>query len=316
MALSWGSLIDLKEGYHQIRLAVEDQEKTAFSWLGERYAWKGVPFAEFQRIMENILVDHRQYTTVYLDDILVYSKSIEEHVIHVRAVIDTLTEAHLKVSADKCSFGYRRLKLFGHVVDGQSIRAHPERISAFMNMKDPKDVERLLGVANYLRDYIPLYSRIAAPLEKLRKMKRLGDSWTKECRLAIQALKDVLSHAPVITRANFDHPFLVGTDASKKGVGAVLYQEMEGKRHYIEFASTALTSGQCNYSATRRELLAIVFALKRFKYYLYGRHFTLFSDHRALEYLFTGQHENPMLNYWSETLLAFDFQIVHRPGWN
>src|SRR3989338_10693742 len=103
MALSWGSLIDLKEGYHQIRLAVEDQEKTAFSWLGERYAWKGVPFglrnapAEFQRIMENILVDHRQYTTVYLDDILVYSKSIEEHVIHVRAVIDTLTEAHLKV---------------------------------------------------------------------------------------------------------------------------------------------------------------------------------------------------------------------------
>ena len=315
------TLLDLKEGYHQVKLRSEDCWKTGFTWKNQSYEWVGTPFglmnapAEFQRIMERVLQAHRLYITIYLDDILIFSNSVEEHIEHVRAVLKTLSQYHLKISIEKSKLAYSRLNLLGHLVDGNSIRPNPARISAFQELPKPrtgKDVERYLGIANYLRDYIPLYSRIAAPLEKLRKRKILGDAWTLECDIAWKTLKDVLSNAPILTSPNWDKPFLVGTDASNLGVGAVLYQEYNDRRFYIEFVSCALTSGQRNYSATRRELLAIIFALKKFRYYLYGRHFTIFTDHRALEFLFRNNHENAMLNFWAETLLDYSFD--HRPG--
>jgi len=317
------SLIDLKEGYHQFLLLMEDQEKTTFEWEGEKFCYVGGPFGLrnipglFQRVMTEILEEFSKFCIVYIDDILIWSVTPEEHIHHLKQVLRKLNSVNLTISSEKSHIGFRQIVLLGHVYDGSTIRPEPSKITAFAKIPIPstgKQIESLLGSANYLRDFIPNYSTICAPLEKLRKLRKLDSHWNEECAKSFETLKKVLSQAPVLSSPDFNHPFLVGTDASKTGVGAVLYQEIEGARKFIGFASAALTAGQRNYSTTRREMLAIIFALKKFRPYLYGTKFTLFTDHRALTYLLSQHHSNAMLAFWAETVLDFDMTICHRPG--
>ncbi|MEZ0209070.1 MAG: RNase H-like domain-containing protein, partial [Candidatus Paceibacterota bacterium] len=318
------SLIDLKEGYHQFLLEEDDAEKTTFEWDGHRYCFVGGPYGLknipglFQRIMSDILSEFSDFCCVYIDDILIWSRSVTEHIHHLRLILAKLNSLDLTINVQKSHFGFKQILVLGHLYDGHVLRSDPKKISAFANLQQPttgKQVESLLGAANYLRDFIPLYSTICAPLEKLRKLKTIGSSWSDEAQRSFDMLKKVLSSAPVLTAPDLSLPFKVSTDASKYGIGAVLYQEPnEGKRKFVAFASSALTSGQRNYSTTRREMLAIIFALKKFRSYLYGRPFTLFTDHRALTYLLTQKHDNSLLNYWAETIFEFDMKIEHRPG--
>ena len=176
-----------------------------------------------------------------------------------------------------------------------------------------KEVEHFLGVVNYLRDYIPLYAYIAAPLEPLHKLKSLQGHWGASQQAAVDKFKAVLAHPPVLSTPLWDKPFFVAVDASQAGVGAILYQQPDAIC-YVSFQAKALNPAQHNYPATKRELLAILFALSRFCDYLWGQHFVLFTDHKALTFLFTQCHSSYMLNNWADELLNFDFEIVHCPG--
>lgn len=317
------SSLDLRESYTQLRVSDDDQEKLSFTWNSVRYSWQGAPYglkfltSHFQRVMTAILHECHAFCIIFVDDVVVFSASISQHIDHLRCVIQALNDANLRLNLDKCRFGCTQLPVLGHIISSDRIRPDPDKISSLHNLPVPhtgKQIESFLGLANYLRDYIPLYSKIATPLEKLRKRKTIGAEWTAECQRAFDTLKLVLSQAPVLSAADPDHPLLVATDASQYGVGAALYQLINNTPRYIAFASRALNKAQTNYPATLRELLAVVFAVSKFRNWLYGRHFTLYCDHSALSYLFTGKHESRMLNYWAYSLCEYNFSIVHRPG--
>ena len=317
------SLLDLLESYPQMLLREEDRIKTTFTWNNSRWMFKGSPFglknltSDFQHIITAILEPHSSYAMAYVDDIIIFSKHKDEHVAHVCAVLETLTRLHLRLNIGKCKFGYSSVNLLGHTISGRNISPDSRKLSAFCALPLPqtgKQVESLLGCASYLRDYIPGYSTLAAPLESLRKVDDVSAVWNDKHQSSFDALKQVLSKPPVLTAPDWEHSFHIATDASAVGVGAVLYQEYNGTTHYISFTAKSLNPSQRNYPATRRELLAIVFALHKFRNYVYGSKFTLYTDHRALTYLFSQTHTNAMLNFWSEVLLEYNFDIVHRPG--
>ena len=215
-------------------------------------------------------------------------------------------------------FGCTKLTILGHIISGNTISADPHKLSAFQKLAVPttgKQLESFLGTACYLRDYIPLFSRVAAPLERIRKTKgSLASVWTDECDRAFLTLKKVLCAPPVLSMPDFNREFCVATDASNLGVGAVLYQREGDKIKYICFASSSLSTSQKNYPATKKELLGVVFALKKFRQWLWGAHFTLFTDHVSFVYLFNNSSENLMLSNWADYLLQYNFTIVHCPG--
>ena len=317
------SSLDLRESYTQLLVHEEDQEKLSFTWNSVRYTWQGAPYglkfltSHFQRVMTSVLSDCLPFCIIFVDDVVVFSSTIQQHIEHLNRVMQALNNANLRLNIDKCRFGCTQLPILGHIVSGTQIQPDPDKISSFHNLPIPetgKQIESFLGLANYLRDYIPMYSKIASPLEKLRKQKLIGPHWTPDCQRAFDSLKAILSQAPVLNAADPNHPLLVATDASQYGVGAVLYQMVNSRPRYIAFASKSLNPAQVNYPATRRELLAIVFAVTKFRNWLYAQRFTLFCDHSALSYLFTGKHESRMLNYWAYILCEYNFAIVHRPG--
>ncbi|KAH9271221.1 hypothetical protein BASA83_006541 [Batrachochytrium salamandrivorans] len=183
-----------------------------------------------------------------------------------------------------------------------------------------RQIEKYLGLINYFRDFIPIYSTIAAPLECLRKHTSLPvEKWSQHQLDSFNLLKNILTQAPFLSFPNFRKPFIIATDASDAGIGAVLYQlkdpclpDTVQNRKWVMFSARALNSSERNYSATKRELLAIVFALGKFHYYIWGSHFDLFTDHRALTFIFSQKNLNPMIINWLEILLSYS-SIHHRP---
>jgi hypothetical protein len=180
-----------------------------------------------------------------------------------------------------------------------------------------KQVMHYLGLFNYFREYIPMFSKIAAPLDALRHTAKVKEVWTAECQKAFDTFKSLLASAPILSHPDFRPPFYVATDASNVGVGAVLYQKGPDSRpKWISFMARTLQPAERKYSATKKELLAIVFALNKFHSYLWGNKFTLYTDHRALTYMNTQKELNPMMTTWLDTLFDYTFDVIHRPGIN
>lgn len=318
--------IDLTKGFNQFPLAVQDRIKTTFTWKGKKRMFCGAPFGLkplsqiFQGVIEQILHGVRDFATPFIDNIYVHTNTtMEDHADQVMKVLELLNENNLRINRSKCHFGYTSVNVLGHLLSGDSKRPDPAKISALHDWPVPKtgnDIERFLGFTNYLRDSIPLYSQIAFPMESLRKVKVLGDLWTAECQQSFEMFRDVLSHAPVLNTPLPDVEYCLDTDASQTGLGWTLYQidPATKKRRYILFGAKALNSHQVNYGATRRELLAIVVALQACRHYIFGNHFTLYTDHKALTYLYTQKHVNYMMLNWIDTLFDYDFTVVHRPG--
>jgi hypothetical protein len=323
------SELDLMNAFHQIELHESCREFTAFTdpGSGKRYEWCRMYFGDIgaankmQYEMDRTLkigTSSAVNRRAYIDNVLIFDKTgdILSHAREVRDAISLLTDDSFKIRPEKCKFAYTRLRTLGHLVSGSDAAIDPLKIAAFMTFVRPKtgtQVESLLGFANYLRDYIPLFSNITAPLDKLRKTKTITDEiWTEEQQSAFETLKAALSNAPVLHQPIPGIPFRVGTDASQFGVGAVLYQIVDGKPRYIAFASKALTGSQKNYSATKRELLGIIFALKKWKVYLIGSAFTLETDHKALKYI--NSAKSYMIRDWAAFLQQFDMDIIHKPG--
>jgi hypothetical protein len=229
-----------------------------------------------------------------------------------------MTEAGLKLRPSKCKFGYKRLRVMGSIISGEERVIDQEKVNAFEKMERPKTgagMKAMLGFVNYLREYVPLYSVIMEPMEKLRNCKKIRDGyeWGKEQEKAWRVLKKALGQAPVLSLPDWDREFRVGVDSSQGAVGAMLYQiGDDGKRRYIAFGSKTLTAGQRNYPAPKRELLAIVYALKKWREVLWGRRFVVESDHKALCYIRTSN--TYMIRDWLEFILEFDFEVRHKKG--
>ncbi|SAL96265.1 hypothetical protein [Absidia glauca] len=242
---------------------------------------------------------------------------MEEHAQHVRQVIDKLTDVNLILNPDKCHFAQRAVYLLGFCVSEKGLSLDTRKVTNVQQWPLPStgnDIERFLGVINYFREHIPKVSTLTAPLDRLRKAKHLGALWTPECDQAFSTLKAILTRTPIIKHPRTNEPFYVATDASNVGIGAVLFQLDNKVVRHLGFFARTLSKSERNYSTTKRELLAVIFALNKFHKFLWGNHFTLFTDHRALVYIHTQRIANPMMIGWLDTLLQYNFTVAHIPG--
>jgi hypothetical protein len=267
------------------------------------------------------ILGHLPYVRVYIDDIIVFSQSLPEHTTHVAEVLRLLNKYNLRIQPPKCKFYRPAVPYLGHVVSGTGIRIANSRVAEIAAVPRPSSgtqVQSFLGMVNFLRSFIPCLATLAAPLDALRNRKYFDNSdesvWTPACEDSFESIKEAIRLAPVLAKPDWDAPFLVATDASAVGVGAVLFQGSREEPRYVVCASRALSPSERNYSATKKELLGIMFALRKLRYYLAGRRFELFTDHKALTYMFEQRKLNDMLERWLDEILDFDFTVTHIPG--
>jgi len=316
--------LDLQSAYHRFPIAPEDRYKTAFTWEGAQYVFRGAPFglknlpSVFQRVMVNLLSD-LPFVRTYFDDIVIFSTSYEEHIQHVRQVIERLNTAQLILNVPKCHFAQPAIDLLGFRITAAGHEVNRTRlvnVQAWPRPQTIKQLQHYLGFYNYFREHIPLASSVTAPLDAIRNANDIQLVWSPVHDAAFDNLKGLLLECLPLDFPDFTKEFVVATDASNNGIGAVLYQLADDGTtpKYISFQASSLTASQKNYSATKRELLAVIFALKRFHSYLWGRKFTLYTDHAALTYLHTQPNLNPMLIGWHEIIADYRFDIFHRPG--
>ena len=320
------STLDLRQAYHRLPINESDRPLTTFTHDGKQYMFKRAPFglkhisSLFQRGMSRILGD-LPFVGNFIDDIIVFSNSFKEHALHLRIVINRLTQAKLILNPDKCHFFRTSVVLLGFVINSRGKQIDPTKLVNMHEWDYPttsKQIQHYLGFFNFFREFIPVFSTLAAPLERLRNQTK-PFQLDKLQRRSFDSFKRLLACAPILCFPNFSLPFYVATDASNVGIGAVLYQLPEGTEHpekvaYISFMARSLQPSERKYSATKKEMLAIAFALSKFNHYLKGRKFTLYTDHRALTYLFTQKHTSIVMSGWQDVILEYDFDIVYRPG--
>jgi hypothetical protein len=316
---SWFSKIDLRSGYHQMRVRNEDREKTAFRTRYGHYEFVVMPFgltnapAAFMDLMNRVcspMLD--QSVIVFIDDILVYSKSKKEHEAHLREVLEVLRREKLYAKFSKCEFWLREVQFLGHVVNQKGIMVDPAKITAVMRWEVPKtptEIRSFLGLAGYYRRFIKDFSRIALPLTKLTK-KSTAFSWGEGQQKSFEELRRRLCEAPVLTLPEGIEDLVVYCDASHQGLGAVLMQR--GK--VIAYASRQLKTHEANYPTHDLELGAVVFALKIWRHYLYGVKCTIYTDHKSLKYLMDQQNLNMRQRRWLDVLKDYDCEILYHPG--
>ena len=274
--------------------------------------------ATFQRLMDSILAGlHWRSCLVYIDDIMVIGKSFDEHLYNLQQVLEHLRQAGLKLQPHKRKFLQAQVTYLGHVISAQGVSPDPEKTSKIKSWPIPQsaqEVQRFLGLANYYRWFIKDFATMAKPLHRLTE-KGAAFSWTPECENSFNSLKTQLTSAPILTLPNWSQPFILDTDASDTGIGAVLSQLQEdGSECVVAYASRVLSKQERNYCVTRRELLAVVAFLQHFRQYLLGTPFTIRTDHSALTWLQNFKQPEGQLARWLEQLQKYKFTIIHRPG--
>jgi len=241
--------------------------------------------ATFQRLMNRVLQRCQKFAQAYIDDVVVFSKTWEEHLEHLRAVLTALQQAGLTLKLPKCQFGLKEVKHLGHIVGGGQLRPDHEQLDAIQSYPRPittkSQVNSFIGLASYYRKFVPNFATIATPLTNLLRKKQPEQvQWTPECEAAFEQLKANLTHTPVLKVPEVNKPYIVYTDASDVGLGAVLSQLGDDEnQHPIAYASRKLKPRETRYSMIEKECLAVVWALKFFEHYLYGQLFTVVTDH-------------------------------------
>lgn len=332
------TVLDMKSGYHQIEIEDQHKPRTAFTVgpLGF-YEYVRMPFglanspATYQRLMEEMLGDlHLEICFIYLDDLIIFAKSYEEHLERLEMIFQRLRESGIKLSPKKCQLFRTKVKYVGHIVSERGIEPDPDKVEKIKNWprpSTPEDVRKFLGFAGYYRKFIKDFSKIARPLtdvmpapqQSKRKSKRQGPppswKWGEEQEHAFQDLRQRLSTPPVLGYPDFTKPFEIHTDACGTGLGAILYQENEGKKQVVAYASRGLSKSERNYPVHKLEFLALKWAItEKFKDYLYGNHFTVLTDNNPLTYVLSTAKLDATGHRWIAALAAFDFDIVYRSG--
>ena len=287
------SSLNLMRGYHQVKMAEDSKHKTAFTCHLGLYQYRRVPFGLtnmpviFQWLMAQLFSGQEwNYVFVYLDDILVASKSISEHKEHVQKVLQQLKKSGLRLKPSKCRFATTEIEYLGHTLTPVGVRPNDSKVTAMKEFPRPqtvKQVKNFLGLANFYRRHIPGMAAVSRPLTGLTRKDNKELVWTQGCEEAFEEIKRLLTTAPLLRPPNLEKEYFLWTDASKKGFRAVLEQEDdEGKRHPIAYASRATNIAKQKYAPTELEIIALVFALEHFQVYLLGSKVTVFTDHNAL----------------------------------
>ncbi len=318
--------LDLRGAYNLVRVKEGEEWKTAFRTKFGHFEYSVMPFgltnapATFQHFMNDLFRDILDiYVVVYLDDILVFSKNESDHVAHVQEVLRRLQDNNLSVKAEKCAFHVPTVDFLGYVISHEGIKMDPSKTLAINEWPRPacvKDVQAFLGLANFYRRFVPMFSRLAHPLTSLLK-KKVDFLWVKPQEEAFLALKSALTSDPVLAQPDLLKPFVVETDASDFAIGAVLRQRSDsGALHVISYYSRKLNSAECNYEVHDKELLAIRVAFGEWRHLLIDspHKITVFTDHRNLVQFSESRKLNGRQVRWSIFFADFDFKIVYRPG--
>ena len=320
----WISTLDLKSGYWQVPIMERDKEKTAFCTSGgQLFEFNEVPFglgnapATFYRLMDRVLSGLHWVTCLfYLDDIIVFAATWEEHLYRLRQVFERLRHAKLKLGTEKCTFTAKEVSYLGHRVTEDGLLPDPSLPTAIRESQPPKnatEVRSFLGLAGYYRRYVKYFAAIAGPLHALTQ-KDAVFHWSSECQDAFNCLKTLLTTSPITAFPDFSLPFLLYTDASMAGLGAILAQVREGKERIICCASRSLNQAEKAYPAIKLECLAIVWAVAKFRPYLMSMPFEVYMDHYALQWLKTMRRGFALLHRWTAALEEYDFTVKHVDG--
>ena len=320
----WFTTLDLLSGYWQVEMEDSDKEKTAFCTTEGLFQFRVMPFglcngpASFQRLMDLVLAGLQwSECLVYLDDVIVLGRTFLEHLQNLQSVLQRLRESGLRLKPSKCSFFQKQVQYLGHIISRKGVATDPakiEKVSMWPIPSSKRETQQFLGFAGYYRRFVRDFACIARPLYRMTE-RTATFTWTEECQGAFNELCKRLCSAPVLAYPDFSKQFILDTDASDIGIGAVLSQfDDEGREHPIAYGSRLLTKAERQYCVTRRELLAVVTFTKQYRTYLVGQKFVLRTDHGSLTWLRNFRDPEGQLARWLERLQELDFDIVHRRG--
>lgn len=316
------SCIDLASGFHQIEMDPASVQKTAFSTETGHYEFLRMPFglknapATFQRVMNHILKGITS-CAVYLDDIIIFSTSLQEHINTLKIVFNRLRQYNLKIQLDKTNFLKKETEFLGHIITPDGVKPNPDKIKAIQNYPIPKttkEIKAFLGLLGYYRKFIQDFAKLTKPLTKRLKKGQKIDITEKDYVECFKLCKTLLTNEPILKYPDFTRDFILTTDASNFAIGAILSQTYGHSDLPVAYASRTLNETETHLSTIEKELLAIVWATKYFRPYLYGRKFKIYSDHRPLQWLFSLKEPNSKLLRWRLKLEEFDYEIIYKKG--
>lgn len=318
------STLDLKSGYHQCPVEESDREKTAFVTPDGLFEFNTMPFglcngpSSFERLMDSVLRGRRwKHCLIYLDDLCVFGKTLEEHNERLRDVLGCLDQANLSLNYKKCVFGASSVTILGHEISHEGVMPEASKTSAIRSFPTPttqKAVRSFLGLASYYRRFIENFAKMAAPLNRLLK-DGVKFEWTTGQQSAFDALRSRLINPPILGHFDPSAPITLRTDACGHGIGSILAQtDVKGRERVIAYASRTLSNAEARYSTTDQEGLAIIWAIKKFRPYAYARKITVVTDHHALCWIMSAKNLTGRLARWALQLQEYDIEIVYKQG--
>ena len=318
--------VDAQDAFLQLRVNPVSRPLLAFTWGMQQYQFVGAPFglnfltAHFQRVMTSVF-SNMPFVLVYVDNIIFGSRDWTEHELHARAVINRLTAVNFLIKPSSILLGHSQLAVLGHIVTIQGVAVDPEKIQTIRDWPRPetsKALQSFLGLCGFLRQHIRHYADISAPLEAAKNMSPL--EWTSSMIDSFATVKSAFAKACVLAHPDHSRPFHLATDASWTGVGGVLFQPSTDSEHItasniVAICSKKLSMCQRRWSVYRKELYGIVYSLRQFHTFVYGRtDLVVYTDHKPLTYMFESKELSPALQQWLDLLLTYTFRIVHRDG--
>ncbi|CAL8133199.1 unnamed protein product [Orchesella dallaii] len=317
------SCLDLASGYWQVMLSEESIEKSAFVTQDGHYEMLVMPFGiknapkTFQNLMRKVLRGYLDdFCKVYLDDIIIWSRTMEEHLHHIELVMERLKAANLTINEKKCSFAKREVEYLGHIIGPDGIRKKPETTRAIRKFPIPanrRDLQSFLGLCNWYHAFIENFMELAEPLYKLTK-KEIPFIWTEDQQQAFEKIKKKICEDVILASINYECPIIMKTDASSVGLGAVLCNTIDGVDRPIAFASKLLKKAERHYHIYEKEAFALIFGHRKFREFLEGQKFTIQIDNRALNYIRLMKEKKPKIQRWAQEISQWNADIILKPG--